>query len=45
MEVLQKHLEKIGYTVEIKMDKEHNLYALSTKTEDEAGPKNDACKL
>ena len=31
MDILAKRLEKIGYSVEIKMDKEHNLYALSVK--------------
>jgi DNA gyrase subunit B len=31
MGVLAKQLEKIGYSTEIKMDKEHNLYTLSAK--------------
>ena len=31
MDMLAKQLEKIGYFTEIKMDKEHNLYALSAR--------------
>jgi DNA gyrase subunit B len=31
MDILAKRLEKNGYSLEIEMDKEHNLYALSVK--------------
>jgi DNA gyrase subunit B len=31
MDIFAKRLEKIGYSVEIETDKEHNLYALSVK--------------
>jgi DNA gyrase subunit B len=40
MDILAKRLEKNGYSVEIKMDKEHNLYTLSIKRDAEGKQKN-----
>ncbi|MBA4390216.1 MAG: DNA topoisomerase (ATP-hydrolyzing) subunit B [Syntrophus sp. (in: bacteria)] len=39
LEAARKDLEKTGYAVEIVTDKEHNLYALSIKTDGEEGQK------
>jgi DNA gyrase subunit B len=40
MDTLAKRLEKSGYSVEIKMDKEHNLYTLSAKRDTDGKQKN-----